>query len=64
MGLRIQRKADPRARRRRAWALAIMAAAALLAWALAAGGLGRLVANLWIAVMGVLTGLLGGLLGA
>ncbi len=63
MGLRIERNADPRRRRRRLWALALMPVAALLAWMLSAGGLGRLVADLWIAVMGVLTGLLGGLLG-
>ncbi len=63
MGLHIERRADPRARRRRAWALALMAAAVLLAWVFSAGGLGRVVADLWIMTMRVVAGLLGGLLG-
>lgn len=63
MGLRIERTADARTRRRRLWALAIVAVALLLIPGLLAGGLGRVVADLWIMAMRVVAGLLGGILG-
>ena len=63
MGLHIERKAEPRIRGRRLWAVAIAVALLVLGPALFAGGLGRAIADLWIAAMRVVAGLVGGLLG-